>query len=40
MAATHTANALTTCNACDIEQQHDNCPMGYCADCCPAGPNH
>lgn len=33
-----TANALTICNACDIDEQHTGCHMGYCADCCPA--NH
>lgn len=33
-------NALTTCNACDAEEMHDTCHMGYCTDCCPAGGNH
>jgi len=35
-----TINALTVCNACDIDQQHNGCHMGYCADCCPANGNH
>ncbi len=34
---TATMNALTTCNACDAEEMHDGCHMGYCIDCCPAG---
>ena len=33
-------NALTSCNACEAEQMHDNCHMGYCQDCCPAGGDH
>lgn len=30
-------NALTLCNACDIDDMHDGCPGGYCAGCCPIG---
>ena len=33
-------NALTTCNACEAEDMHNGCHMGYCHDCCPAGGNH
>jgi hypothetical protein len=29
-------NALTICNACDIDEMHDGCEAGYCAGCCPA----
>jgi len=28
-------NALTICNACDINDMHDGCEAGYCSDCCP-----
>ena len=38
--STTTANALTTCNACDVETMHAGCSMGYCTGCCPAGGNH
>ena len=31
-----TPNALTLCNACDIDQMHDGCRAGYCHGCCPA----
>ena len=33
-------DALTVCNACDIDDAHDNCHMGYCQGCCPAGGDH
>jgi hypothetical protein len=33
-------NALTICNACEAEEMHTGCHMGYCADCCPAGGDH
>jgi len=33
-----TANALDICNACDVEDQHSGCSMGYCTGCCPATP--
>lgn len=29
------ANALTRCNACEIEDAHDGCEAGYCLICCP-----
>lgn len=29
-------DALTVCNACDIDQAHTGCHMGYCGNCCPA----
>jgi len=29
-------NALTACNACEMEDAHDGCHMGYCPGCCPA----
>jgi hypothetical protein len=35
-----TLNALTLCNACDLEDAHHGCHMGYCQDCCPAGGDH
>lgn len=28
--------AIAACNACDIEDAHEGCTMGYCSDCCPA----
>jgi len=34
--ATMTANALTICNACEADDMHDGCHMGYCTGCCPA----
>lgn len=29
-------DALTVCNACDVEPMHDGCEAGYCSSCCPA----
>ena len=28
-------NALTLCNACDLDDAHGGCVAGYCSGCCP-----
>ena len=30
-----TANALTLCNLCDLDDMHAGCVAGYCSGCCP-----